>query len=96
MKWLNGTLLSSSQVKVSRGRCRVTVGRVAAISYLRCSTFSSEPSPIQPPAATPVNITGLPSAEVSCTRRKPSITPIQLSAISLRWQTNSPWPCSRV
>ncbi len=52
------------------------------MSYLRASLFSSEPSPNQPAAPMPVNVTLLPAAETELILTRPSMTPVQASTVS--------------
>src|SRR3546814_3125127 len=70
-------LVSSSQSKVAAGRRATTESRSATTSYLRTSRLSSEPSPIQPPAGTPVSEAILPSELPTDTFTNPASTPIQ-------------------
>ena len=72
-------LLSSSHWKVARGMKPTRLSRKATTSYLNASVFSSEPSPNQPPASKPVNVTVLPAGETLLIFSKPSSTPIQCS-----------------
>ena len=76
-------LLSSSQLNVARGMNKSRLSRSAITSYLRGSFLSKEPSPNQPPASMPVNVTILPSGETLHILSSPSPTPIQ-------WSTGSP------
>ncbi|KAG1241335.1 hypothetical protein G6F65_023484 [Rhizopus arrhizus] len=52
------------------------------MSYLRTSRLSNEPSPIQPPAGTPVSDATLPSALPTDTLTNPANTPIHAWASS--------------
>ena len=82
----------SSQSNVERGIHAIRVSRKATMSYLRASLFNSEPSPNQPPAPMPVNVTLLPAAETELILTNPSMTPVQASTTSpLRITTVPPW-----
>lgn len=75
-------LVSNSQSNVAAGSRATTESRSATMSYLRTSRLSSEPSPIQPPAGTPVSEATLPSALPTDTFTRPPSTPIQAWASS--------------
>src|SRR5690554_3065575 len=68
-------LRSSSQSNVASGRRMMVDARSATTSYLRFSRLSSEPSPNQPPAGTPISEASLPSGLPTETFTSPEATP---------------------
>src|SRR5258708_4061102 len=72
-------LTSHSQLKLARDMHATRVARSAIASYLRTSVLSIDPSPNQPPAATPVNVIDLPAGDTMLTFSSPLMTPIQCS-----------------
>src|SRR2546422_916255 len=88
-------LTSHSQLNVARLTHATRVARSAIASYLRASVLSIEPSPNQPPAATPVNVIDLPAGDTTLIFSSPSMTPIQCSTGSPLRHTKAPAGTSR-
>ncbi len=86
-KRLKAMSVSSSQSNVAFGMRARRVARRATMSYLRVWSLRSEPSPNQPPPATPRNVVVLPSGETLVIFTSPFTMPIQFSTGSPLRQT---------